>query len=422
MKTTVSLLISLAFASTVSAQGIGSLYRSPAASEPSGSDRSPAPSKPASVVPAALLTQVSQNSALPFPGAADPKAATNPPARIGDVAPPPTSGKATPAGSDAQPKPGTTVQRRPDGSRVIRTTVTPAMAEAEANVAAAIPVPALGAQPAQATTDLSRPAPTSGVTLADVKPLPKWVTSSLDRTSSRNQILVLPGVTEIVRIARGFPNRFTTPFDAAEVVTTDEQLTHDGVGGSIIVATSSDKPIGIFIQDRNSDRAIPLVLVPEDIPQRDIKLLLDDSWGPPVLRNVPDTSNAALPGQQSEYVEYIKSIMRALAKGEVPDGHALSPLQPEQAPQCRVPGVTMRLGQMLEGSRSRIAIYQASNTGTGPVAVQESGCYRSGVLAVAAFPRPVLEPGQDTEVYVVLRKETSVDRPSAKRRPLLVSQ
>jgi conjugal transfer pilus assembly protein TraK len=309
-----------------------------------------------------------------------------------------------------------------EGPKVIRAEVSGEMARAEALAAAELPPPSrsLGA-----TSGGSLNPDTPGVTgLSDVKPLPKWITGSLDKTSGRTQVVVLPGVTEIIRIARSFPNRLVTPFESAEVITTDENLTHDGVGGAVIVATASDRPIGIFIQDRNSDRAIPLVLIPEDIPQRDVRFILDESWGPPILRNSPETiASGALPSAQSDYVEYVKSIMRTLAKGEVPEGHALSPVQPELAPACQVPGIQMRIGQMLEGAKTRIAIYTATNSTQSTIPVQESGCYRSGVLAVSAFPRPVLEPGQDTEVYVVLRKDSLADRSnSAKRRPVLVSQ
>ena len=325
--------------------------------------------------------------------------------------------RANPPSSGDIPK--VSITKKPDGSKVIRAQVPSTVAEAEALVTAQLDAPAIrpGVAAAPANT-----AAAAGSPSLDVKPLPKWVTGSLDKNSGRNQLIVLPGVTEIVRIARSFPNRFVTPFDSAEVITTDENLTHDGVGGAVIVATSSDKPIGIFIQDKNSDRAIPLVLVPEDVPQRDIRFILDDSWGAPQLRNIPDSANAAtMPSAQTDYVEYLKLIMRSLAKGEVPDGHALSPILPELVPNCQSPGLQMRLGQMLEGAKTRIAVYTATNPNQHSVPFQEPGCYRSGVLAVSAFPRPVLESGQDTEVYVVMRKEDQT-RFTAKRRPTLITQ
>ena len=107
---------------------------------------------------------------------------------------------------------------------------------------------------------------------------------------------------------------------------------------------------------------------------------------------------------------------------EVPDGHAVGPIQAELAPACQMPGLQIRLGQMLEGAKTRIAVYTAANQTQSTIPIQESGCYRSGVLAVSAFPRPVLEPGQDSEVYVILRKDNVADCTSAKRRQMLVSQ
>ena len=148
--------------------------------------------------------------------------------------------------------------------------------------------------------------------------------------------------------------------------------------------------------------------------------MLDDGWSPPVLRNAPEASTAALPTAQSDYVEYIKAVMRSLAKGDIPDGHAIAPLQPELAPNCQIPGVTMRVGQMLEGTLDRVVVYLARNETRVTVPVQESGCYRAGVLAAAAFPFPVLEPGQSTEFYVLMRKEAAEARQSSKRRPSLL--
>ncbi len=334
-----------------------------------------------------------------------------------------------------EPSTSVSVSKNKDGSKVIRAQVPSSAAEAEAMVTAQLDVPGYKPQPnaasaapvvASASTSVfgvsQQNQPTANPVL-EAKPLPKWVTDSLDKNSGRNQIIVMPGVTEIVRIARSFPNRLVTPFESAEVITTDENLTHDGIGGAVIVATSSDKPIGIFIQDRNSDRAIPLMLIPEDIPQRDIRFTLDESWGVPTLRNNPEqVATGAVPSAQSDYVEYVKVLMRSMAKGDVPDGHAMAPIQAELAPFCQSPGLLMRLGQMLEGSKTRIAVYTAANQTKSTVPFQEAGCYRSGVLAVSAFPRPVLEPGQDTEVYVILRKDITSERVSAKRRPTLVTQ
>ncbi len=400
----------------------------------SGPIAAPAGSSPAVVSAVARLNAVSAQASASAASATQGLA----PSSTASSARPPSATVAAPKvvraaakSSDApervEGQDGVTVRKLPDGRQVFRST--PNMAQAEAALVSQMGFPSIAPAGAAATgvsTVSVAPAQPAHSSLGDaVKPLPKWVAQNLDRTQGQTKLVVSPGVTEIVKIARNFPNRFVTPFQAAEVVTTDEALTHDGVGGSVIVATSSDKPIGIFIQDRDSDRAIALVLIPEDIPQRELRLVLDDTWGPPVLRNSSESAAAAaasaLPSAQTDYVDYIKSVMRSMAKGDIPDGHAMSAIQPELVPACQIPGLSVRLGQMLEGSKDRVVVYLVTNESRSTVPVQESGCYRMGVLAAAAFPRPVLEPGQSTELFVLVRKDSADARSSGKRRPSLVN-
>lgn len=325
---------------------------------------------------------------------------------------------------------GPTVQRKADGSQVFRTPVTPSMLQEEQRVAAMNQPPAVASRPAgfaqqnppQGGQPSQQPSALASFLGTTSTGLPKWATDGVTKTNGKTRLVVSQGVTEMVTIARNFPNRFITPFEAAEVVTTDENLAHDGVGGAVILSTASDKPIGIFIQDRYSDRSIGLVLMPEDVPQRELRLVLDETWTAPVLRPNPDQSQAQMPAAQNDFVEFLKSTLRAMAKGEVPDGHALTPVDPELIPRCQIPGLALKPAQMLDGPTTRIAVYVAANTTAGPVPFQEAGCYRKGVLAVSAFPRPVLEPGQSTEVYVVLRKEVATQTTTGKRRPVLVTQ
>jgi conjugal transfer pilus assembly protein TraK len=387
-------------ASVVSAMiaGAAASSPSPAASAPAKALALPAAKKPDISVPPGPATSV-----VTIPAAA---AATSP--------------SASPA-SAAVSRPAA-VKKSP-GPKVYTATVSPqAMAE-EARLLAEsqIPAGAPGAgspRPASPTVAPVTPSALAAF-LGDGQPLPKWVLDGEKKSNGQSRILVSQGVTEIIKIARNFPNRFITPFASAEVITTDDNLTHDGVGGSVVVATSGDKPIGIFLQDRDTDRSIGIVLIPEDIPQRELRLVLDDSWATPIMRAGADASPAMASGQ-SDYVESVKAIFRQMAKGDIPDGHALAPITPELVPNCQIPGLSIRPGQMLEGTITRIVVYVASNQTSSTLPVQESGCFRSGVLAVSAYPRPVLDPGQSTEVYVLMRKDLE-QRVTSHRRPVLVS-
>ena len=48
-------------------------------------------------------------------------------------------------------------------------------------------------------------------------------------------------------------------------------------------------------------------------------------------------------------------------------------------------------------------VARASNTGFGDIELDEAACAGPRVLAVAAYPRLRLAPGQETEVYIALR-------------------
>lgn len=327
-------------------------------------------------------------------------------------------------GAEVQ-RPAPSVQRKPDGTQVFKTPVSAAMVEEEQRVAALNQPPAVSAS----TRGQTGPNPVTGGSpgklaafLGADAALPNWASEGVAKTNGKTRLVVSQGVTEMVTIAKNFPNRFITPFDAAEVVTTDENLSHEGYGGAVILATSGDRPIGIFIQDKFSDRSISLVLVPETVPQRELRLVLDETWVAPVLRQNPEANDVQLPSAQNDYVEFVKATLRALAKGEVPDGHALTPLDAEQVPKCQIPGIAVKAAQMLEGPTTRIGVYVATNTAASALPVQEAGCYRRGVLAVSAFPNPVLEPNQSTEVYVLMRKDMVTRTVTGKRRPVLVTQ
>lgn len=424
------------------AQAPGIVY--PAASSPAASAATPPRPAPTAAAaaskastadsaasqPPRVVAQAQRSATPAASGPAPSGAATaSAPAPALSVAPPnavvqaPRSPAPAPSGrggaaSDREPPGGESAAARPvaQGGRPRSAS---AMAQAEERVASQMTMPVVNSG-----SGVSRPQPQAARNgLASLPQLPAWAQGGLARTTGQTEVAVAPNVTEVIKIARVFPNRLQTPFEAAEVVTTAPKsiLTHDTVGGDVVLATNADTPIGIFVRDLYSDRAIPIVLVPDDVPQRQLRLVLDSTWPPPVVRNPRDGAmQAASLGGQSEYVDYIKATFRALAMGDIPDGHAATQIVPNLVPACQMPGLNIRLGQMFEGTNDRIGVYVVSNEGKTQLPVQENGCYRTGVLAAAPFPRPVLEPGQSTELYVLVRKERDDVRTSLKRRPALV--
>lgn len=231
------------------------------------------------------------------------------------------------------------------------------------------------------------------------------------------------GVTELVPISKGQLNRIVTTFDKPNGLTVAPNTKVSVVGKALFVATGSDEPIGLFITDElDSDKAVSLTLIPSDIPPREIFISL--------LPNQEMSSfNAAQArvGKQAEtneaqaFVDQMKTTMRELALGKLPAGFALSD-HSKDASYLRCPQMGFRttLGQTLEGPQNlRIAVFLASNVSGQVETIDEQGCYRKGVKAVAAWPKIVVEPGQDTEIFVVMQREEEVVDAYSSRPSLL---
>ncbi|MGI9295063.1 MAG: hypothetical protein ACR2PS_13870, partial [Pseudomonadales bacterium] len=92
-------------------------------------------------------------------------------------------------------------------------------------------------------------------------------------TDTRIGLLVEPGTTEVVPMARNYMNRIITPFENPKLITAND-IVFKKEGSSVFVTTQSEAPVGIHIlsNDASDTRSISLALVPKAIPPRTIHL------------------------------------------------------------------------------------------------------------------------------------------------------
>lgn len=394
----------------------------------------PAPAGAGSLMfPVAPVKQPAENAG------ASTVAATPPRAELQQI--PQVRGQPTPAKIESMTE-RPTGPIGPTGSREVDrlVTATPVSAASAARAAGVIAGPSaqVATQPARPKTPAAdaaaRTAPTAPAAMPDAVQtgLPASVLAMLDvATANQGTITVQPGSTELIPIARGALNRVVTPFDtvrARHSLAKESGASISAAENVIYVGTYGDAPISAFLVDSDDEsRAISVVFVPRDIPPRDLRLKLASAapaaaGAAPTMTGAASTAGStrdALAWEQSQpYVDGLKSLLRTLALSEMPPGYNLVDPAASATPRCTAAGVRMQLGQVLEGGRLTVAVHRAVNTTDGPVNVQESGCYQPGVLAVAAWPRAMLQPGEDTELYVVWRKDRAEAR-SATRPSLL---
>ncbi len=237
-------------------------------------------------------------------------------------------------------------------------------------------------------------------------------------------IQVAPGVNEIIPVAVGHLNRIVTPFDKPHVRTVS-QATTQIEGNVLYVATPDETPVALYITPgETEDFALSLTLAPRKIPPREVRLTLDAVHYQKLnsLQNMAgvnglDTQSGNPSQSSQDYMADIKAVFRALALMRTPKGYALRNPTGSETIHCSQPGLFTHTGQALEGRNRVLLVGVARNNGTIPLEIDERSCADAGgeVLAVAAWPKVMLEPGEATELYVALRQARDNDttaRPS----------
>jgi conjugal transfer pilus assembly protein TraK len=228
-----------------------------------------------------------------------------------------------------------------------------------------------------------------------------------------------PGTTMMLKISRYHLNRIVTPFGEPAVDTAAKGTTTQIKDNVVLIATESEAPVTLYIREKGTqDIAISLVLIPSEIPPKEITLELSPAYmtGSMMARPQAKRWEQSLP-----FAEMITTLFSDIAKGRMPPGYRFihAAAYPTYIPvYCKQPSLEFSFtnGQILEGHNISVAIGTVKNIGTDSTEFVETGCDAWNVAAVAAWPNVYLKPGQSSEVYVALRNNKEplerLERPS----------
>lgn len=223
--------------------------------------------------------------------------------------------------------------------------------------------------------------------------------------STDNDIMVKPGVNQIVQIAVGHTNRIVTPFAHPQVssasLTGGEQGEVTVKDNVVYVSTAKNYPLSMFITEKgNENLSISLTLVPRKIPSREINVSFRDSNVS--MRYASEDAEAWEKSQP--FLSGSNKNLRTIALQGIPAGYNLTNLPKDYAlPKCRVEGfkVDFSQGQLIAGSKLHYVIGKVTNISKETLEFKESGCGDYDVAAVALYPTNVFEPGESAEIYVI---------------------
>jgi conjugal transfer pilus assembly protein TraK len=244
---------------------------------------------------------------------------------------------------------------------------------------------------------------------------------SMKSNSNQFIIHVTPGINQVLPIAIGHINRIVTPFDTPFVNTVSDATieAHENV---LYVATSSERPVTLFVTPDVDDEtmAISLTLSPRKIPPIEATLKFDEK-----VKNKASYSNKkAKKWEVSQpYVETIKSTLKKIALGKLPNGYSIGPVDKDSLnPTCIQEGFSFDFinGQYLKGHNLAIAIGTVRNTSTLEKEIDETECIDGFIVAASSWPKTIFNPGDISEMYIVMR--TDLFEKKLNVRPSLLEQ
>ena len=237
---------------------------------------------------------------------------------------------------------------------------------------------------------------------------------------SRQVVQVREGVNVGLEVSRGHLNRIVTPYPSPTVMKVNNEVVTKIKGSVIYVATRGDSPVTMFVRNRGDEgSALSLTLLPRGIPPKEVRLKV--AGFDFVKRG--NKERAKKWELKNGYLKSIRKLVRNVARGEVPSGFSLRNIKASDPTlKCSQRGLKFDFsnGQVVEGSQFRLMAGVVTNVQRSRVEVLEKNCGSRNVKAVALWPSPLLKPGQQGEVFVVLNRQS--DRPDPSRlRPSLIN-
>lgn len=248
-----------------------------------------------------------------------------------------------------------------------------------------------------------------------------------------------PGRNIVIPVGQGFSNAIRTNFRSLSVKTSanSEQALLEVEDGHLYATLRTMQPISLLLsEDGVLESEISIVLVPMASPPAmvdidvempaEMKLKAMNHFNK--LEKQKKIDKAAMEEQNSpvlrssSYQKNIVSILKPIAQGKTPAGYSITNDIPQYLKHpCRI-AIYHEAGQRLSGSRDLIDVVLVHNDSDRVYQVREEMCLNDGVTSVALYPKSYLQPGEETEVYIIRKVQSARTEAYGQTRPRLTME
>ena len=244
---------------------------------------------------------------------------------------------------------------------------------------------------------------------------------------------LLPSENIVIPVARGLMNSIATNFKMLSARSSDEQSIIEVEQGYLYVTINSDQPVGFILYEEGvMDSQISVTLWPIDVPASIVKL--DVSMSEDMKQRAADyrktmeleekqaqalAQEDTAANKSNDHTKKILSLLTPVAQGDLPRGFTMTnDIPAHYLEPCQV-AIKQIAGQRLSGGREVIDVVLMTNDSNRTYHVREEMCLSAGVKAVSVFEKAYLQPGEQTEVYILRDKLYELDLERKNRRPRL---
>jgi conjugal transfer pilus assembly protein TraK len=236
----------------------------------------------------------------------------------------------------------------------------------------------------------------------------------------------------LVPVGQGLMNSIATNFNMVAVRTSDRNAVLEVVDGYIYATLKTNEPVGLIMYEEGVlESQISVTLIPIPAPPVIIDLSIDlspqmkidaQSYLDKIKREQEDEiALEVADSYSSEHNRRIVELLKPVALGDLPRGFSLTNDTPSWLSKpCQTP-IYQYAGQRLTGGKEVIDVVLLKNDTDRVYQVREEMCLSNDVIAVALFSKSYLEPGDETEMYILRNRHYVEEKKRENRRPRLTA-
>ena len=261
---------------------------------------------------------------------------------------------------------------------------------------------------------------------------PTFLDEVMKRWQPTQRFSVNPKESIMIPVGQGLMNTFSTNLSMLNAKTNDETSTYEIDEGYLYITVNTENPISLVLYEEGvleSQVSITLVPVPAPPTLVEIEFNLTDAMVIKAedYRKEYELNERILSQSQpiqanNPYQQFISDLFLPVARGDITRGFALTPNIPDENRFPCAMSIYHETKQRLVSGKHVIDVVHVVNDSEKTYQVREEMCLGRYIKAVALFEKAYLQPGEESELYILRDKQAEEKESRRPRRPRLTGE